>query len=771
MTMAGRNMLRRRDVGGLVGLNLLLAASWFALWSHGLEYAADLTQMFAFQLDVLILIIAILRRKPSRPECDASAGIDDVKTGLAKELKRVWSKEASNWGLTDPDPIPVQWRAARTELVAHENSIESDSGVPGGPWTASSAEIATLANRVRRTRRKRLVILGGAGSGKTTLAVQLMLHLLKKPADDDPIPVLFSVAGWDPERELHEWLTEELNLDYPNLGTGTAQALIEGGHILPVLDGLDELPPSAQAKAVRALSELPEEDQLILTCRTAEFEGAVKDANRKLTSAAVIEPLPLCPAQAADYLESSSLRDPGECWQPVLNLLRATPPTDGSALDVAPGGPGRALAEVTATALGLWLLRSVYSAPGAEPSELTGFHDADALWAHLLDGLIPAMIATRRWSEDPSEHFRPGRRYDAKTVRESLEYLAHLQQKPETVEVHASIGGFAWWQLALRTLNPRTARLTVGLAVGLMVCVVGIVVWLAVGPTIWLVGISDRLGTALTGGLVVGLEVGVAGGLAGVFVGALRAPAWLKEVPGFANLTRRPRSFSILVKRVLGVWLVAGLAVWFVVGLMLWLVIGLRSGFTREPAGGFMAWLLVGLIVGGAGGLGAALVNGVIHWIETPTSADHVSTPLVTWRADRSLHLLRTIAGMSTTMLVIGLTGGILGAHTSTPMYGLPRALTSGLAFAFTFGVVGGLVAGLALGRHHAWLAYMVATYRLARRGQLPRRLMPFLDDMHRLGLLRAVGAIYQFRHAKLQNHLAATYSSADRYTASGPPS
>ncbi|MFF5301355.1 hypothetical protein ACFY5F_18530 [Streptomyces sp. NPDC013161] len=32
---------------------------------------------------------------------------------------------------------------------------------------------------------------------------------------------------------------------------------------------------------------------------------------------------------------------------------------------------------------------------------------------------------------------------------------------------------------------------------------------------------------------------------------------------------------------------------------------------------------------------------------------------------------------------------------------------------------------------------------------------MTFLDDAHRLGLLRAVGPVYQFRHAEFQDHLA----------------
>jgi hypothetical protein len=32
--------------------------------------------------------------------------------------------------------------------------------------------------------------------------------------------------------------------------------------------------------------------------------------------------------------------------------------------------------------------------------------------------------------------------------------------------------------------------------------------------------------------------------------------------------------------------------------------------------------------------------------------------------------------------------------------------------------------------------------------------MMDFLDDAHRLGLLRTAGAVYQFRHAELQDHL-----------------
>lgn len=80
------------------------------------------------------------------------------------------------------------------------------------------------------------------------------------------------------------------------------------------------------------------------------------------------------------------------------------------------------------------------------------------------------------------------------------------------------------------------------------------------------------------------------------------------------------------------------------------------------------------------------------------------------------------------------------------------------LAIILIAALVAGLGLGIGVGKHHAWVAYTAATYRLAWDRRLPRRLMPFLDDAHRLGLLRAVGPYYQFRHAEFQDHLAKTY-------------
>src|SRR5215470_16108283 len=93
-------------------------------------------------------------------------------------------------------------------------------------------------------------------------------------------------------------------------------------------------------------------------------------------------------------------------------------------------------------------------------------------------------------------------------------------------------------------------------------------------------------------------------------------------------------------------------------------------------------------------------------------------------------------------------------------MGALVAGLGAGLMTGFAVGLGAGLAGGLAVSDHHAWPAYLAASYHLAWRRQLPRHLMQFLDDAHRLGLLRAVGPVYQFRHAELQDHLAALYRS-----------
>ena len=77
--------------------------------------------------------------------------------------------------------------------------------------------------------------------------------------------MLFSLASWCPaEEDLRGWLAVQMTVDHPALGAtvpaGTvggsrAGALLEHRLILPVLDGLDELPEAQWGLAIARISE------------------------------------------------------------------------------------------------------------------------------------------------------------------------------------------------------------------------------------------------------------------------------------------------------------------------------------------------------------------------------------------------------------------------------------------------------------------------------------------------------------------------------------
>src|SRR5262249_26255822 len=138
-----------------------------------------------------------------------------------------------------------------------------------------------------------------------------------------------SLASWDaPYQDLHDWIGDRILHDYPELGASgvephVVKALANDRHILPILDGLDEMPVAAQETVIEALNRsLDSEDQLILTSRTEAFGAAVEAASHVLGSAVVIEPEPVSASAAADYLERCLPPRPMEPWGTIIDLLR-----------------------------------------------------------------------------------------------------------------------------------------------------------------------------------------------------------------------------------------------------------------------------------------------------------------------------------------------------------------------------------------------------------------------------------------------------------------
>ncbi|KII00248.1 hypothetical protein LP52_02780 [Streptomonospora alba] len=728
-------------IAGVMALGGSLALLGIFLRTHGLGTTANVAQLMAVALSVPPLAAGLVSwwRRPDASAAPTAAEITEAAQALAGLVEQQWKDESLLRSLHDPAPMPVRWRLTGSGGLMDHPRNALPAGTSG--FAGSSEDIESLVERFRALPKRRLVVLGGPGTGKTTLAVQLLLGLLASRGPEEPVPVLLPAAGWDTREypDLHSWLAARLEQDYPALralGPKTARQLAGRGGVLPVLDGLDEVHGPDRTRVITALNRSLGTAPLILTSRKGEFAEAVADADDVLAAAPAIVPERMTGADAADYLEKC-LRSANrrQAWQPVLEHLRTPPPSSAKA----------PLREITASPLGLWLLRAVYVDAREDPAPLLddGRFPAEAdLRDHLLDGVIPALVAARRpgvgtGAGAPEPLFLPRREHDPSRIGAWLSYLARVLDR-DSDGAAPRRRDFAWWHLARRTLPgkpPLLTRLAFAAVLTLIVAVAGF----AVGATAFGIWGATAFGPAgvVGGGVVGGLVLAVAG-VALNLLGWHEIAQWSKEPPGYADLRLSGRRRS-LVRHVGRSGLRAGLASFGVAAL----VVGFAAWGDDGSGEGLAFGVTVAVLAALAGAPAAGIADGFIAWAETPALTGHVYTPTASFRADRRLNVIRGIPGGC----AIGAGLGLISAISLSPVLAAALGVASGYLFWLRFTFV--------YGHHHAWLSYLVATHHLAWKGRLPRRLMSFLDDAHRLGLLRAVGPTYQFRHAKLQDRLA----------------
>jgi hypothetical protein len=178
--------------------------------------------------------------------------------------------------------------------------------------------------------------------------------------------------------------------------------------------------------------------------------------------------------------------------------------------------------------------------------------------------------------------------------------------------------------------------------------------------------------------------------------------------------------------------------------------IGFSVWIQARSTGGLIIWFVCSLLAGYAGG---------VFFEGRPSEVTDATTPRSVLIRDRATFRACGLIGL--VGLALGLTYGY-----DTP--GLQDPVQAGLALGLVNAVAGGL--GLAFSQA-SWGSYTLARCWLAASGQLPWRLLAFLEDAHERGVLRQVGAEYQFRHEHLREFLAAaTYQAAMSNIAAPPP-
>ncbi|WP_344509794.1 hypothetical protein [Dactylosporangium maewongense] len=691
---------------------------------------------------------------------------------LRRQILQQWHEEVGDRRLRHPRPLQLRWENAVPGRPA------SLTVTPGNlvDETTGREPAAALVDAFRRLQHRQLVILGEPGAGKSTVAMLFVLAAAGR--DDDPVsvqrpvPVLLSLAAWRADQEtLHEWIARRLVEDYPELadaaryGPDAAARLVAERLVLPVLDGLDEMPAGLLPDVFDALNDVAGVGglQTVVTCRRAEFNAALADvAPLRLAALAVIRPIRVSDSIA--FITGEQVD--ADRWREVVERMRQDP-----------AGP---LATALSTPLMTALARAVYERPHTTPAELCALPDVPAIQQHLLDRLLPTVYPAARLP----------------VAERALSFLAaHLQERLATPNL-------AWWHLARAVPT-------------------GVVVW-SVAAVIAAVGAAatayvqpfgygaapDALfgaGIGLAAGTVAGLNaargmtatntpatgrrrwtglVGAAArdGLAGALV-VCAATGWYfagRATSGGIGLlyqliqllvfgTGLGMALSVVLQGLalgrgstpnraaprpglLVPRLVSGLGMGLAFGLPAGLTLGVVAGVSeRDLRSGLIAGLLTVLVVGATVGLPV----GVGRWFATPVEADTPLTPRTVLRGDLisltvtalSCAVTAGLGDALLTMVTSGMSSGSLvqfaGMSTDSPLEAAPWAAL------VAFGAV-------LLGSGAPSVSYMIAHGWLVLWRRLPWRLFTFLEDAHERAILRQLGSVYQFRHARLLERLAA---------------
>jgi hypothetical protein len=138
-----------------------------------------------------------------------------------------------------------------------------------------------------------LLILGEPGAGKTTLVLDLAHELLTRAESDPthPIPVILNLSSFALKNQpLAAWLIDQLQLVY-SVPPRLSQTWIQEDQLLLLLDGLDEVVPSAYSACIRAINAYRVEHFVPLVVCSRSREYLSQQEHLALPSAVVVQPL------------------------------------------------------------------------------------------------------------------------------------------------------------------------------------------------------------------------------------------------------------------------------------------------------------------------------------------------------------------------------------------------------------------------------------------------------------------------------------------------
>lgn len=607
--------------------------------------------------------------------------------------------------------------------------------------------------------RRRLLLLGKPGAGKSTRMLRLAETLLDRADSDQhsPVPVVLQLSAWDSSKDALEWVADQVSSRYQVPAEQVAPWLANGRLVL-LLDGLDEIPDAArQRDCVVSLSALRSDVPvgMVVCCRTEDY----KRIGERLKFGLAVTVLALTPERLARYLEADGhtlarLREAVSA-DPELAKLLDTPLMVGVAVATFSGrGPGQSI-------------------PARNQAERR-----DRLWTQY----VAEMLNRHRdpHAESPSRRRLPSE----PAVYQHLVWLARLMKHQSRTEIYPDWFGSQWlfpgWQRVSILAASQAFSLVIGLLLGLLYGFTidsdkAIASRLLYGQVYGITG--GFLGGAcygLTDGLTIARSLGdrwrrlwptARYALSGLSCGLSYGLIWKSAATGLFGQPRLPLTEGLTPA------LVSALIDGTFCGLAVRLIGGVSTAGNsrvnwrwswRDARYGMLGGLCCGIcyglvygpgngqLTGPAGALAAGLVTSlgfgvVCGWQPDPRAAP--TKPGEALRQTLRIYGTRILGSLVGAVIIISIVLALIPATRDDLASAIPAIAATGMSALVLAVVFKGLTPII---DHH--MARTVAAWK----GFLPRDLVGFLDYCEERILLRRAGSHYFFLHRSLLDHLAA---------------
>jgi len=603
--------------------------------------------------------------------------------------------------------------------------------------SAPALGVATLLDRVGGRLSDGILILGSAGSGKTSSIFEIGQYLIREVRnhEDRSLPVYLHLSTWASRRgPMRDWVVDQLHQLY-QVPVPLGRHWIASGALLLLLDGLDEISDpiarSACAKEINTYnrfgSQVPA--PTIVACRTEEYD--VLGVALNLGEAAVVRPL-----------------DPDI----VLQQLTLSGPSARTLVARLIENPD--LRNLLRSPLLVTMLFSLTSSEHPTATETTYEQSLDLIGGYLHRQLelerrrtiarrnaYPSDL-THRWLSNLARNLGRSQQTVFLPDRIPHAWLPSRGSRRLVLLIVPTVWG-AVLGLTFAFALTLAAKLDLGSPVNPFFTIISFtslgfaaaaihaqklyrrcVLWLTLGMAFVILSdvaaqtASTSTSSALMGGFIYGLFFGLMGELAVALLGGQLDPV---EHLSF--------SWAVARKTVPRLCL-AGVVVGITFSVANWWSSGLRLSYA------LLLGVVFGLLLGGVFGLTLALRRGI-------------QMTLIPVRMRPLEGLRRSVRYGS----VIGLgSGAIVGA--SFFVSGLLVSPELGLIRGITWGPAAGCLFALATG-HGAVVQYWMRRLFLWRAGVAPLRYTRWLEYAVALRVLYRTGGGYVFLHRILQDRLA----------------